>query len=171
MPTTWFITGANRGLGNEFVRQLSKDPSNHIFAAIRSMNNAGDVEKIGTTNVEIVQCDICDLDSIKQVRQTLKKSLKGQSLDYLINNSGTNHSPDATILSMTLDAFQTDMSTNVWGPAKVIEELAPLMEGSKRPVIMNVTSGLGSISKSITLGDRCPSYSISKVRYSDNRND
>lgn len=70
----------------------------------------------------------CDLDSIKQVRQTLKKSLKGQSLDYLINNSGTNHSPDATILSMTLDAFQTDMSTNVWGPAKVIEELAPLME-------------------------------------------
>lgn len=53
------------------------------------------------------------------------------------------------------------MATNVIGPAKLAETLLPYLERSKRPVVMNMTSGLASIA--LDCGPKCAVYSISKT--------
>jgi len=162
MPT-YAITGANRGLGLEFVRQLLSDSSNTVIGAVRSTNNdLSDLKALNTDGrLHILECDTSSSSSISSFGEAVIKVLgeEGQ-LHYLLNNAGINAVPDQTSLDLKEADLQQHISINVFGPAKTVQVLIPhLRKGS---VIINMTSGLGSIRKGVDF-KKCTTYSISKA--------
>ena len=95
MPV-YVLTGANRGLGLEFVRQLSADSSNTVIGAVRSMSNdLTDLKSLNkNNNIHILECDIGDASSISSFIEACGKTLSGKKIDYLLNNSGINAVPE-----------------------------------------------------------------------------
>lgn len=164
MPT-YFITGANRGLGLEFVRQLA-EKDNTILACTRSPSSSEDLSAHASKskNIHILECDVSSLSSIESLHSKVSEAIgsSGQ-IDYLLNNSGINAAPHETSLSISPEEMHTHIDVNVIGPAKVVETLQPFLK--KGSVVMNMTSGLGSCGKTISdiKEGKCTTYSISKA--------
>lgn len=164
MPT-YLVTGANRGLGFEFIRQLAADSSNTIFACVRSQFvNLSDLEKISSKQIHTLVCDTGSIDSIRNLpSQVLKTLASGQKLDYVINNAAINSVPEQTSLSLEPKDLEEQMRVNVIGPAKTTQFLLENELLSPAVRIVNMTSGLGSMSVSLSITPRkCAAYSISK---------
>ncbi|KAK3671924.1 hypothetical protein LTR78_008099 [Recurvomyces mirabilis] len=166
MPT-YVVTGANRGLGLEFVRQISQSTDNTLLACVRSSNSdLDDLEKAASNNeknTHILTCDTGHLDSIKNFVSQAKESLGGKKIDFLLNNAGINSVPHQNSLSIGPEDLDEQIRVNVLGPAKTTEFLlaASLLDAKAR--IINMTSGLGSMTQSLTITPRkCATYSISK---------
>jgi NAD(P)-dependent dehydrogenase (short-subunit alcohol dehydrogenase family) len=160
--STYAITGANRGLGLEFVRQLSGNASNTIIAGVRSLT--GELSELQalaskSRNIHILECDSSSAASMARFGEQASKTLGAATqLDYLLNNAGINAVPNQTALNLNATDVQEHISINVMGPAKTVETLLPhLGPGS---VVVNMSSGLGSCGKGVV---KCAAYSISKA--------
>lgn len=153
------------GIGLEFVRQLSKDPSNSIIATIRSSStDHGDLQAVASSSTHILVCETGELSSIQAFVKEAAKKLNGNQINYLVNNAGINANPQQTSLSIVPEDLQKHMQVNVMGPAKTVQFLyeASLLSNNVR--IVNMTSGLGSMAKSLMIDPRkCATYSISKA--------
>jgi hypothetical protein len=68
MPT-YFLTGANRGIGLEFDRQLAIKPTNTNIAGVRSLSaDLSDLKALNTnSNIHIIECDVGSLDSLSSI--------------------------------------------------------------------------------------------------------
>lgn len=164
--STYVLTGANRGLGLEFVRQLSADSSNTVIGAVRSMSNdLTDLKGLNkNNNIHVLECDTGNASSIKSFVESCGKTLNGKKIDYLLNNSGINSVPEQGSLTMREDDLAEQMRINVLGPQRTTEGLytADLLSSDVR--ILNMTSGLGSMQVSKSIKPRkCCTYSISKA--------
>ncbi|KAK4158219.1 C-factor [Chaetomidium leptoderma] len=165
MPV-YCITGTNRGLGLEFVRQLAQSGDNTIIAATRSLSsNLGDLKAVASPSTHILECDTSNVQSIhsfvKGVSQTLGSDKK---IDFLLNSAGVNLASSQSSLNLSPDELQTQMAINVIGPAKIVELLldASLLSNDVR--ILNMSSGLGSMQRASEIKPRkCAGYSISKA--------
>jgi len=164
MPT-YFLTGANRGIGLEFVRQLSANNVNTIIAAVRSRKSDTTALKALTkehTNVHMIECDVSSMDSIAslefRVAEILSKT--GENLNYLFNVAGINATSADTSLSIDANSLKNHMDTNVLGPAKIVETLRQYL--AHGAVVMNLSSGLGSMTVATDV-PKCCTYSISKA--------
>ncbi|MCJ1337256.1 hypothetical protein MMC09_002538 [Bachmanniomyces sp. S44760] len=169
MPN-YLVTGANRGLGLEFVRQLTQAPSNTVIATVRSANSdIGDLQKHDKSqarncrNLHILECDTNSPSSIRDFATSLSSKLGNlPKIDYLLNNAGANLAPQKTILDFSPQDLQTEFNTNVIGPALLVSALLPHL--SPEAVIMNMSSGLGSCTNMSRLASPpCATYSISKA--------
>lgn len=165
MPV-YAITGANRGLGAEFVRQLASNSSNTILALTRSLSS--DLSELNelnkNKNIHILECDTGSLSSIKSFASEASKPLSGKKIDYLLNNAGINSKPEQNSLSIGPEDIDEHMRINVVGPAKTTEYLLEAGLLSDNAVILNMTSGLGSNGRSKGMQPRkCATYSISKA--------
>jgi NAD(P)-dependent dehydrogenase (short-subunit alcohol dehydrogenase family) len=158
-------TGANRGLGLEFVRQLSLDESNTILACVRTLSSdLGDLMKVASSSTKILTCDTGSLGSIRSFVSEASKALNGAKIDFLLNNAGINSVPEQTSLSIDPSDLDENIRVNVIGPAKTTQFLleAGLLSPSAR--IVNMSSGLGSMAVSLSIEPRkCATYSISKA--------
>lgn len=145
----WVVTGANRGLGLEFITQLSTSPSNTIIAAVRSLsNNLTALSHLQTTSAAaalyILECDTGSQTSITTFsNQFAALFTPDTKIDFLLNNAGINATPAQTSLTMTPDSLANHMNINVMGPAFMVQALLPhLQRGS---VVMNMGSVLSSL--------------------------
>lgn len=165
MPV-YCVTGANRGLGLEFVRQLAANAENTVLATSRSTSSGdiSDLKAVSSHNTHILQCDIGDVDSIKSFVGEVGKVLGGKKIDFLLNNAGVNYKPEQTSLHTDPEAIMHNVRINVVGTAKVVQffhEAALLSEDVR---ILNMTSGLASMARSSGIKPRkCAPYSISKA--------
>jgi NAD(P)-dependent dehydrogenase (short-subunit alcohol dehydrogenase family) len=119
----WVITGANRGLGLEFVTQLSKDASNTIIATSRSMSreSLSGLEALDIKfNLHILECDTSSPDSIESFGKQATTILDAGKIDFLLNNAGVNAQSELTSLNLTPEAIIDNLSVNVIGPAKIV---------------------------------------------------
>jgi NAD(P)-dependent dehydrogenase (short-subunit alcohol dehydrogenase family) len=159
------ITGANRGLGLEFVRQIAASPKNTILALSRSLSSdLSDLKAVAHSNTHILECDTGDLNSIQAFVKKASSVLSGKKIDFLFNNAGINSHPEQSSLSLGPEDVYNQIRINVIGPAKVVEFLlaADLLSSNVR--ITNMTSGLGSMQRSLGMTPRkCTGYSISKA--------
>lgn len=164
MPT-YCITGANRGLGLEFVRQLAQSPDNTIIATTRSLSNdLSDLKSVASQTTHILECDTADQDSIQSFASSTKTALNGAQIDVLLNNAGANSVPAQTSLSLGAADLHREIDVNVLGPAKTTEFLIAQGLLSQDARIVNMTSGLGSMSVGLSITPRkCATYSISKA--------
>lgn len=163
--TTYIITGSNRGLGLEFVRQLTTTSPgpNRIIACVRSLD--GDLGKLKdvaskSRNGSTVDIQQCDTSSVKSIREFAKSLPSDLEIDILLNNAGINTVPDQDSLSLDAEDMHKHIDTNVIGPAEMTKVLLPRL--GKGAVIVNMTSGLGSFGRAI-VGDAKTTYSISKA--------
>ncbi|CAO2652804.1 Nn.00g022150.m01.CDS01 [Neocucurbitaria sp. VM-36] len=163
MPT-YFLTGANRGIGLEFVRQLSSNPHTTIIAGVRSKtNDISELEALNTNgNVHIIECDVSSLDSLSSLEFRVAEILSqtGSNLDFLFNIAGINATSSDTSLTIDPDSLQKHMQTNVLGPAKIVESLSRYL--ARGAIVLNMTSGLGSLTVATDV-TKCCTYSMSKA--------
>jgi len=143
---TVLITGANKSIGFETARQLAKQ-GYFIYLGSRNITNgteAADTLKAeGLTNVEAIAIDVCDKASIEAAKKTIEA--KSGSLDVLVNNAGILGSQPQNASDMDTDEIRKVFDTNFFGTIDVTQAFISLLEKAEVPVIVNVTSGLGSL--------------------------
>jgi len=162
---TYFLTGANRGIGLELVRQLAAKGDNTIIAGVRSKSgDNAELEAMSKTNpkIHIIECDVSSLDSLSsiefRVAEILSKS--GASLDYLFNVAGINATSSDTSLTLDPKSMNEHMQTNVLGPAKIVSSLQKYL--ARGATVLNMSSGLGSLTVATDI-TKCCTYSMSKA--------
>jgi NAD(P)-dependent dehydrogenase (short-subunit alcohol dehydrogenase family) len=136
--TTILITGANKGLGREAARRLI-DAGHDVWAGARDA--AAGQEAAGALGARFVQLDVTDDASVAAAVRTIGDA--GTGLDVLINNAGISGSRQP-VPETTADHLAEVYAANVFGVVRVTQAFLPLLEASERPVIVNVSSGLGS---------------------------
>ncbi len=132
------ITGANRGLGLEFARQYS-DAGWQVIGTARKPDTATD---LSDTGAHVVQLDVTDADSVAQ----MATELDGQPIDLLINNAGVLDRNEA-FPGLDIDTVEWILDVNVLGPMRVTQALLPNLSAGDRKTIVNISSGLGSLSQ------------------------
>jgi len=143
---TALITGANKGIGFETAKQLLQKGF-YVYIGSRNLENGLQaVEKlkaINLTNVEAIQIDVTDDNSVKNARTEIGK--KTDILDVLINNAGINGGVPNTALEARTDQFLSAFNTNVFGVARVTQAFIDLLKKSPEPRIVMVSSSVGSL--------------------------
>jgi len=136
--TTTLITGANKGLGLEAARRLLAAGHDVWLAARDPDRGQAAADQLGTW---FIQLDVTDQQSVDAAAQQV--AAQG-GLDVLINNAGITggHKPPAEV---TGDDMRRTFETNVFGLVRVTGAFLPLLERSPNPVIVNVSSGMGSL--------------------------
>jgi NAD(P)-dependent dehydrogenase (short-subunit alcohol dehydrogenase family) len=140
------ITGANKSIGFETARQLLQK-GYYVYLGSRNLDKGEDaVEKLkaeGLNEVEAVQIDVADEESVKAARTEIGK--KTESLDVLINNAGVSGGMTQTATDTNIAVFKQVFDTNFFGVVLVTQAFMDLLHKSLEPRIVNVTSGLGSL--------------------------
>ncbi|KAH6632849.1 hypothetical protein F5144DRAFT_264780 [Chaetomium tenue] len=164
MPV-YCITGTNRGLGLEFVRQLAQSNDNTIIAAVRSLSSdLTDLKAVASPTTHILECDTGNIPSIHTFVKAVARTLgEGKKIDYLLNVAGVNLASSQSSLNLGPDELHAQLSINVIGPAKTVELFldAGLLSPDVR--VLNMTSGLASLQLSTQSARKCAGYSISKA--------
>ena len=132
--TVTLVTGANKGLGYETARQLI-ERGHTVYIGARSVERgeAAATELGG----QFVQLEVTDDASVKTAFSAIA-SREGH-LDVLVNNAGISTSADVNG-QVALEVFDT----NAIGVIRVTQAALPLLERSENPVVVNVSSALGS---------------------------
>jgi NAD(P)-dependent dehydrogenase (short-subunit alcohol dehydrogenase family) len=137
--TTTLITGSNKGLGRETARRLLADGHDVWMAARDAVLGAQAAEDLGA---RFVQLDVTDHASVASAVQRVASESAG--LDVLVNNAGIAGSR-TPVLQTTAEDVEHVLATNVLGVVRVTQAFLSLLERSSNPVIVNVSSGLGSL--------------------------
>lgn len=140
---TILVTGANRGIGLEFVKQYSQIDA-RIIACYRSIKNSDELVQESKKNARISlhQLDVSVQNSIDQ----LAKDLQGEKIDILINNAGSSGISGVTINNIDRENFLNLMNINCIGVIKTTEALLPHIESSNKKQVVVISSQMGSIS-------------------------
>lgn len=143
---TVLITGANKSIGFETARQLlqkgysvylgSRDPQ-------KGKQAAEQLKAEGFKYVEPLTIDVDDPESVTNARAELGKKIN--TLDVLINNAGVSGGFPQTAQNTPLDTFKQVFETNLFGVIATTQAFIDLVKKSEQPRIVNVTSGLGSL--------------------------
>ena len=137
--TTTLITGATRGIGRELARRLA-EAGHTVYVGARDLDRGREVaEPIGARALAI---DVTQDASVRAAVDTLRRDVG--SLDVLVNNAGISgqQRPPA---EADLDDLETVLATNVVGASRVLLACTPLLEQSVAPVVVNVSSAVGSL--------------------------
>ncbi|KAJ8109099.1 hypothetical protein ONZ43_g6233 [Nemania bipapillata] len=172
--SSYVITGASRGMGWEFMRQLSRDPSNTVIGIVRdklptAKRVADELE--GRSNITIIEADITKYEDIKRAA-TQAAIVTGGRLDYLFANAGQSMFWDAFepigILAEQPEEFENVfslmMNTNVLANIHLYTLFMPqILKGGAKTVV-NLTSAMGDVEftkdQDLTLGSL---YATSKA--------
>jgi len=132
---TVLITGANRGIGLELVRQYAGDGW-RVHACARDPKAATELAAI-KGEITIHRLDVADERQIAH----LVKELKGDAIDILINNAGVGGPDDSTDPDEWLKVFRV----NTIAPVRIAEALLPNLEMGGGRIVLSLTSRMGSI--------------------------
>lgn len=140
------VTGANKSIGFEVAQQLAQDGM-YVYLGSRNLENGaeavGKLKAKGLNNVEVIQLDITDDESVNKARKEIGK--KTNVLDILINNAGIYGGYPQTALDSTIDQFKAAYDANVYSAVRVTQAFIDLLKKSSAPRIVNVSSSQGSI--------------------------
>jgi len=159
--TTTLITGANKGLGFETARRLVA-AGHTVYIGSRDVDRGRHAaERLGTRTVQL---DVTDDESVAAAAKTIEAD---GGLDVLVNNAGIEgRTPDGRVLGAaeTTAAVMQDMfDTNVFGLVRVTHAFLPLLQRSPAPVVVNLSSGLASLTR-VTAADT-PTYAYPGLAY------
>ncbi|KAK2610270.1 hypothetical protein N8I77_003718 [Diaporthe amygdali] len=152
MPS-YLVTGASHGLGFAFIRKLSSDPSNVVFALVRNKQKAQEAinkEFSGRQNLHVLHGDLGDFESLRLAAKEVAR-LTGGGLDVLIANASYSIVGfDAISTQATQDQnFDRDMlesfRINVIGNTHLIANFLPLIERGTLKKVVVLSSGMGDV--------------------------
>ncbi|KAK0581337.1 hypothetical protein LWI29_012556 [Acer saccharum] len=159
------VTGANKGIGLETVRQLVSNGVMVVLTARDDKRGLEAVEKLKDESDHVVfhQLDVADPHSIASLAEFIKTQFG--KLDILVNNAGIGGvivDTDAlgssgggtgegapgnwsNIMTQTYQLAEECLQTNYYGAKRMAEALIPLLQLSDSPRIINVSSSMGML--------------------------
>jgi NAD(P)-dependent dehydrogenase (short-subunit alcohol dehydrogenase family) len=153
------VSGANRGLGLEIVRQLAA-LGMHVVLGSRS---AADGEAAAATldglqsRVTAIQLDVCDRDSVGRLIRLVHKRFG--RCDVLVNNAAISVDGAEEAATVDLSAVRRSLDTNLVGAWQLTQAVVPAMRARRYGRIVNVSSSVGRMS---AMAAGIPSYRVSK---------
>src|SRR5215469_5532900 len=135
MPMTWFITGASRGLGAEFVRAAVR-AGDQVVAAARNAAAVGD--RPGPDPNQVLQVELDVTDAV-QARSAVDAALsRFGAIDVLVNNAGYGHY--GFFEESSIDDARDQIATNLLGVFLVTWAVLPSMRAARKGRIFNLSS-------------------------------
>ena len=143
---TVLITGANKGIGFETAKQLAQMGYFVYLGSrdkIRGLDAINKLKGLGISNVTLIEIDVTNINSIKRAKQELET--KTGALDVLINNAGIGGEQPQNISAGDIENLRKVFETNFFGAVQTTQQFISLLKKSTGPVIVNVSSELGSL--------------------------
>jgi len=141
--TAVLITGTNRGLGFEFVRQYTAGGV-RVFAACRNPAAAAALRQLEQTTegrLSVIAMDVTDAKSLGNAAA----QLKDLAIDVLINAAGIAGPSGQTTGNVDYKAWAEVLEVNTMGPLRVLESFMEHIACSERRLAVTITSGMGSL--------------------------
>jgi NAD(P)-dependent dehydrogenase (short-subunit alcohol dehydrogenase family) len=157
------VTGANRGIGLEIVRQLARRGLITVLAARNAEKGKEAAATLASEGLEpfVVGLDVSDGDSVRAGIEQLM-DLYGR-IDVLVNNAGIlkeGFTPEeASVLDVSLDLVRETFDINTLGPLRLIQAVVPVMQKQDYGRVVNLSSGAGQLAE---MGSGFPAYRMSK---------
>lgn len=141
----YFVSGGNRGIGFQFVKQLSSSSENTVIASARDPAKAAELQALADAqkNVKIVKLDVSDKASIDALDAQLKDVAK-DGIDVLISNAGIAQSI-APAIECEQEVYEHHYRTNTLGPIFLTKALYPYLKLKETKHLIYVSSVVGSI--------------------------
>ena len=154
------VTGSNRGIGLEIVRQLADKGYTTILSSRNPDSGQEALNKIKQANYDLHfhQLDVQGPESINQIKNYIEKTFG--RLDILINNAGINYDTWHNVANADLDQVSTTFDVNLMGPWRMAQAFIPMMKQQGYGRIVNVSSQSGAIKSQM---GNTPGYSLSKA--------
>ena len=146
---TALVTGANRGIGREFVEALLKRGAKKVYACSRNVENLEDLITANPDRVQGIQLDVTEIDQISAVAE------QAADVNLLINNAGIN-CMQAFIAGNDLTAAREEMNTNYFGTMAMCRAFAPILGQNGGGAIVNMLSILARVNLPV-MGSLCAS--------------
>ena len=142
-----FITGANKGIGFEVVRQIGRTGAIVLLGARDAVLGQQAAAKLSAEGLDVrfLQIDITQQATITAAAGTITSDFG--HLDILVNNAGINDPADGPPSTASLDAVERVFRTNFLGAVAVTQAMLPLLRKAGSARIVNVSSGLGSLTQ------------------------
>ena len=158
---TVLITGCSRGIGLGLVKEFISREYN-VIATCRHPEKSDELSAVLASKGQNgpIACDISSDDSIEHCKEIVYKLT--DQIDILVNNAGISNKehPIEPPSKTKREEFLHIMNTNVAGPLMMTQAFLPLLQRSKAPKVINISSGLGSVDMASNI--TCTSYRCSK---------
>jgi NAD(P)-dependent dehydrogenase (short-subunit alcohol dehydrogenase family) len=136
------VTGANKGIGYEIVRQLAEKDF-FVFLGARSEERGQEAAaSLGFSNVAFIQVDLADPHSIQSAAQKIQEQT--DHLDLLINNAGVSLDHHIQPSKLPLETLREEFEINFFGTFQMIQAFSPLVKKAAGGKIVNVTTDMAS---------------------------
>jgi NAD(P)-dependent dehydrogenase (short-subunit alcohol dehydrogenase family) len=154
------VTGANRGIGLELVRQLAWRGFTTVLGSRDLEKGRVAAERLAGDGIQVEarRLDVADADSARQLAVEID-SEHGR-LDVLVNNAAVLYDTWQRGVDADLDLVHQALETNLFGAWHTTQACLPLLRRSSHGRIVNVSSGAGSLTR---MGAGTPAYSVSKA--------
>jgi NAD(P)-dependent dehydrogenase (short-subunit alcohol dehydrogenase family) len=141
------ITGANKGIGFEVATQIAKVGVTVLLGARnKALGDAAAAKlKADGLDVQFLHIDATDNASITAAATSIESQFG--KLDILINNAGIIDHVDGPPSTANLDAVERTLRTNFLGPIAIVQAMLPLLHKAPAANVVNVSSGLGSLTQ------------------------
>jgi NAD(P)-dependent dehydrogenase (short-subunit alcohol dehydrogenase family) len=149
------VTGANKGIGFAIADGLGSLGFTVLVGARDRERGDDAVRRLQAAGVDAVRCllDVRDDESVRAAADAVR-SAHGR-LDVLVNNAAVKlEFHPAPPSKTTVDVVRETFETNVFGTVRVIHAMLPLLLASPSPRVVNVSSGLGSLTLATTAGSK-----------------
>lgn len=146
---TFFISGTNRGIGLELVRQYLAETPHRVYATVRTESAARTLDDLAARYPDRLTVLVFDVTDVTQMQQHAARLVQeGVVLDVLINNAGMNPQGSAQTLDTVTPQVMLDTFTvNTIAPLMIVQQFLPLLKRSKRPRVVNISSEMGSLAE------------------------
>ena len=151
------VSGANRGIGREIVRQLTERGITTILGSRDEEKGRAAAEGM-EGDVRVRQLDVTDEKGIVQLACDIEEEFG--RLDVLVNNAGISIDRGQRGVDADLDVVRETLEMNLFGAWRLCEAFIPLMQRNRYGRIVNVSSGMGALND---MGGGSPAYRVSKT--------
>jgi NAD(P)-dependent dehydrogenase (short-subunit alcohol dehydrogenase family) len=152
------VTGGNRGIGLEIVRQLARRGDTVVMGSRDAAKGDRAAAAIGDDHILVRRLDVTDTAGLNELADELADRFG--RLDVLVNNAAILYDTWQQASNADLGVVREALETNLLGAWQTVLAFLPLLRASDHPRIVNVSSEAGSLA---SMGSGEPAYDISKA--------
>jgi NAD(P)-dependent dehydrogenase (short-subunit alcohol dehydrogenase family) len=137
---TVLITGSNRGIGLEFVRQFVAR-GDRVLATCRHPDSAPALQQLQNENLQLLQLDVTSSESLQEFPQ----QLQAEAIDIFINNAGVYGPKDTRFGGVDGETWMSALQVNSIAPLLLTQLIIDNLRSGADKKLLYLSSKMGSI--------------------------